>query len=118
MSEFTRGGGVTAERPGDEPTLEALKLQLDTARTNWAQLSAKRQRRASDYDTLRHTTGLRVIHGYNAAKAEYERLVIEYGRKELADKLANIEDESFQRLEIAWYWLEEQIPMVLNEVLY
>ncbi len=79
-------------------TLDELRMQLDDARSEWASISSKRQNRLFE----------RRIHGYNDAQEQYNQLVIDYGRMELAEALASTDDIAEQRRMTVAYILEQQ----------
>jgi len=91
-----------------ELTDAELRMQLDSARTTWAEKSSQRQRRASDYEAVRKYTGVRKISGFNAAELKYNALFEEFQRREQAEELAGIDDVSQQRLRTAEFWLQGQ----------
>lgn len=90
-SNRTNGGEFSASP-------EAMHDQLDAARRDWAAMSAKRQRRLFDMR----------IHGYNDTRDNYQRLVVECQKLDMADALESEADPTQRRLMTAEYWLNEQ----------
>ena len=78
--------------------LERIEADLASARSEWAKISSKRQRRTLD----------RRIKGYNDAKARYNQLVQERGRALLADELAQTENATEKNALVIAYLANEQ----------
>ena len=78
--------------------LERIETDLASARSEWAKLSSKRQRRTFD----------RRIEGYNDAKNRYNQLVQERGRALLADELAQTENATEKNALVIAYLANEQ----------
>jgi hypothetical protein len=71
---------------------------LEQARSEWARISSKRQRRTFD----------RRIEGYNAVQTKYNELVQQYGRLQLAEQLGTITDQTEKNRLVISYLANEQ----------
>lgn len=80
------------------PELIAKRAELDAVRTVWAQLSAKRHRKAFGGRSAE----------YEQAEREYTRLSREVAKLELADQLANETDVAQKNALVTMHWIEEQ----------
>ncbi len=88
---------ATTERH-DPPSLEELGEQLDAARSEWAQISAKRQNRTFD----------RRIRGYNAAEERYNALVVQYGQASLREQIDAANDDTERNALVISYLCDSQ----------